>query len=72
MFANAEPIQPDLIGQHDFLNQIAQPLGRADAASLIGARLCECVYAYLHDMAFFGAGANTSPPQIFPWILNAK
>ncbi|MCY0150721.1 hypothetical protein OEG84_24235 [Hoeflea sp. G2-23] len=66
MFADAEPIQPDLVGKHDFLDQISQPLGQADAAVPASARLCECVYSYLHDMAFFRAGANGSPPQMFP------
>ncbi len=52
MLAEAEDIEPDLVGEHDFLDQVAHPLPGIDlaAACRIVARLAEAVDAEFHRM----------------------
>jgi hypothetical protein len=50
VLADAEDVEPDLLGERDLLEQVAHPLYRADrlACLWIGAQLCERIDAQLH------------------------
>ena len=51
VLAEAEHLEPGLVGQHDLLDQVFEPLGRADQATghRVGADVVEAVEADLHQ-----------------------
>ena len=51
MFTQPEDVEPNLIGEFDLLDQVAQPLMRADrAGARFGADIRECVEAEFHSV----------------------
>jgi hypothetical protein len=49
VLADAENIEADLVGVHDFVDQVAQPLRRTEGAAAVGVRRSEAVDADLHQ-----------------------
>ena len=54
MLAEAEHIEPRLIGEFDLLDQVFQPLLGIDlfAADRVGSDIAECVESELHGRTF--------------------
>ena len=65
VFAEAEDIEADLVGQRDLLDQVAQPLGRADPSlgRRIGADIAESVEAEFHARPLPGEVSRSARPS---------